>query len=53
MTENVVLIRFEEPSKTYEALNILTKCDAEDRIGLESAVVGESVPGTRVASSGI
>jgi uncharacterized membrane protein len=44
MAENVVLIRFEEPSKTYEALSILKKCDAEDRIGLESAVIVERKP---------
>jgi hypothetical protein len=44
MSENVVLVRFEEPSKTYEALSILKKCDAEDRIGLESAVIVERKP---------
>jgi uncharacterized membrane protein len=44
MAENVVLVRFEEPSKTYEALSILKKCDAEGRIGLESAVIVERKP---------
>jgi uncharacterized membrane protein len=44
MAENVILVRFEEPSKTYEALSILKKCDAEDRIGLESAVILERKP---------
>ena len=34
MAENVVLVRFEEPSKTYEALSILKKCNAEGRIEL-------------------
>jgi uncharacterized membrane protein len=44
MAENVVLIRFEEPNKTYEALNILKKCDDEGRIDLESAVIVERKP---------
>jgi uncharacterized membrane protein len=44
MAENVVLVRFEEPSKTYEALSIFKRCDAEDRIGLESAAIVEREP---------
>jgi uncharacterized membrane protein len=44
MAENVVLIRFEAPSKTYEALNVLKKCDDEGRIDLESAVIVERKP---------
>ena len=44
MAENVVLVRFEEPSKTYEALSILKKCNAEGRIELESAAVVERTP---------
>jgi uncharacterized membrane protein len=44
MTENVVLIRFEEPSKTYEALDVLKKCDHEGRIELQSAVIVERRP---------
>ena len=44
MAENVVLVRFEEPSKTYEALSILKKCDAEGRIELEAAAVVERTP---------
>jgi uncharacterized membrane protein len=39
--ENVVVVRFAEPSKAYEALTVLKQCDAEGRIGLESAAVVE------------
>ena len=39
--ENVVVVRFTEPSKAYQALSVLKKCDAEGRIGLESAAVVE------------
>jgi uncharacterized membrane protein len=41
MFENVVVVRFAEPSKAYEALSVLKQCDAEGRIGLESAAVVE------------
>jgi len=41
MTENVVVVRFAEPSKAYQALSVLKQCDAEGRIGLESAAVVE------------
>jgi uncharacterized membrane protein len=41
MAENVVVVRFTEPSKAYEALSVLKECDAEGRIGLESAAVVE------------
>jgi len=37
--ENVVVVRFSEPSKAYQALSVLKECDAADRIGLESAAV--------------
>jgi uncharacterized membrane protein len=37
--ENVVVIRFWEPSKAYQALSVLKECDAAGRIGLESAAV--------------
>jgi uncharacterized membrane protein len=37
-TENVVVVRFTDPSKAYQALSVLKECDAEGRIGLESAV---------------
>jgi uncharacterized membrane protein len=40
-TENVVVIRFTEPSKAYQALSVLKEADAEGRIGLESAAVVE------------
>src|SRR6188472_3180013 len=39
--ENVVVVRFTEPSKAYRALSVLKQCDAEGRIGLESAAVAE------------
>jgi uncharacterized membrane protein len=39
--ENVVVVRFTEPSKAYEALSVLKQCDADGRIGLESAAVVE------------
>jgi uncharacterized membrane protein len=39
--ENVVVVRFTEPSKAYQALSALKQCDAEGRIGLESAAVVE------------
>ena len=37
--ENVVVVRFSEPSKAYQALSALKECDADRRIGLESAAV--------------
>ena len=40
-TENVVVVRFTEPSKAYQALAALKECDASGRIGLESAAVVE------------
>ena len=39
--ENVVVVRFTEPSKAYQALSVLKECDAEGRIGLESAAIVE------------
>jgi len=39
--ENVVVVRFTEPSKAYQALSVLQQCDDEGRIGLESAAVVE------------
>src|SRR5580765_2927337 len=39
--ENVVVVRFTEPSKAYQALSVLKESDAEGRIGLESAAVVE------------
>ena len=39
--ENVVVVRFVEPSKAYEALSVLKQCDAQGRIGLRSAAVVE------------
>ena len=42
--ENVVVVRFPEPSNAYQALSVLKQCDAEGRIGLESAAVVERTP---------
>jgi uncharacterized membrane protein len=39
--ENVVVVRFTEPSKAYQALSLLKECDASGRIGLDSAAVVE------------
>ena len=39
--ENVVVVRFAEPSKAYQALSVLKESDAAGRIGLESAAVVE------------
>jgi len=39
--ENVVVVRFSEPSKAYEALSVFKQCDADGRIGLKSAAVVE------------
>ncbi|HEY6068219.1 MAG TPA: DUF1269 domain-containing protein [Gaiellaceae bacterium] len=40
-TENVIVIRFTEPSKAYQALSVLKELDGTARIGLESAAVVE------------
>ena len=39
--ENVVVVRFTEPSKAYQALSALKECEASGRIGLESAAIVE------------
>jgi uncharacterized membrane protein len=39
--QNVVVVRFTEPSEAYQALSVLKQCDADGRIGLESAAVVE------------
>jgi uncharacterized membrane protein len=39
--DNVVVVRFTEPSKAYQALSVLKECDADGRIGLASAAVVE------------
>jgi uncharacterized membrane protein len=39
--ENVVVVRFTQPSKAYQALSVLKQCDAEGRITLRSAAVVE------------
>jgi uncharacterized membrane protein len=42
--ENVVAVRFSEPSKAYQALSVLKQCDAERRIALRAAAVVERGP---------
>jgi uncharacterized membrane protein len=42
--DNVVTVRFTEPSKAYQALSVLKQCSDEGRIGLESAAVVERTP---------
>ena len=42
--ENVVVIRFTEPSNAYQALSVLKECDADGRIALGSAAVVERTP---------
>jgi uncharacterized membrane protein len=42
--DNVVVVRFTEQSKAYQALSALKQCDAEGRIGLASAAVVERTP---------
>ena len=39
--ENVVVVRFTEPSRAYQALSVLKECDAGGRIALQSAAVVE------------
>ena len=39
--ENVVVVRFTEPSKAKEALTVLKQCDKEGRVSLESVAVVE------------
>ena len=40
-TENVIVVRFTDPSNAYQALSVLKGADAEGRIGLDSAAVVE------------
>jgi uncharacterized membrane protein len=42
--ENVIVVRFNESSKAYQALSMMKRCDAEGRIGLRAAVVAERTP---------
>ena len=39
--ENVIVVRFTEPSKAYQALSVLKELDGSGRIGLESAALVE------------
>jgi uncharacterized membrane protein len=39
--DNVLVIRFPEPSKAYQALSVLKQADADGRIGLRAAAVVE------------
>src|SRR5919201_4405389 len=42
--DNVVTVRFTQPSKAYQALSVLTQCSDEGRIELESAALVERTP---------
>ena len=42
--KNVVVVKFSEPSKAYQALSLLKEGDASGRIRLESAAVVERTP---------
>lgn len=39
--DNVVIVRFTEPSKAYQALTVLKECAAEGRIDLDGAAIVE------------
>jgi len=41
---NVVVVKFADASKAYQALSVLKECDAEGRIGLQSAAIVERMP---------
>ena len=41
---NVVVVKFTDASKAYQALSVLKDCDAEGRIGLKSAAIVERTP---------
>jgi uncharacterized membrane protein len=42
--DNVVVVKFDDASKAYQALSVLKDCDAEGRIGLKSAAIVERTP---------
>ena len=42
--ENVVVVRFTEPSKAFQAMSVLKGCDVDGRIGLQSAAIVERTP---------
>ena len=48
--DNVVVVRFTEPSKAYQALSVLKECAAEGRIDLDAAAIVERTPRARCAS---
>ena len=41
---NVVVVKFADASKAYQALSVLKDCDADGRIGLKSAAIVERTP---------
>jgi uncharacterized membrane protein len=41
---NVVVVKFAEASKSYQALSVLKDCDAQGRIELKSAAIVERTP---------
>ncbi len=42
--DNVVVVKFAEASKAYQAMSVLKECDADGRIGLKSAAIVERTP---------
>jgi uncharacterized membrane protein len=42
--ENIVVVRFDEATSTQDALAVLKKADADDRINLKSAAIVERMP---------
>jgi len=42
--ENVVVVRFMEPSKAFQAMSVLKGCDVDGRIALQSAAIVERTP---------
>ena len=42
---NVVVVKFAEASKSYQALSVLKDCDAQGRIEVKSAAIVERTPG--------
>ena len=47
---NVVVVKFAEASKAYQALSVLKDCDAQGRIELKSAASSSARPTASCAS---
>ncbi len=54
LSGKVVVVRFTEPSKAYQALSVLKQCDADGRIALGSeAVVERTLTGELRIAEGV